>query len=239
VLHRYRVRREIGTGLIVWVNPKKIQYYAGSNLPYTQSIRSIVWRLETAVPLISRYTAWIHKSIYSLEPFSIKDRLLRNLIPIESEPRYTKILNYIQNLDNLEESLWYRDIVQQIKDNGVAHHKNFELKSEADVLNFFEGYVRDLVESMNESGYDDTKAVDYGTALIGSDGSILKTAAGNHRFSFARILGVSLVPLEILGAHEFWMQKMEIDGDIEALASGIRRVEYINSESSSDEVATP
>ena len=83
---------------------------------------------------------------------------------------------------------------------------------------------------MMAHGYIGSKASDLGTAFIAADGSIMKSHAGNHRFSVARILGVPLIPLEILGAHAAWMTAMQIGGSTRKLASAIRQVELMNTE---------
>nr|WP_306267793.1 hypothetical protein [Pararhizobium sp. IMCC3301] len=64
-----------------------------------------------------------------------------------------------------------------------------------------------LITSLEQEGYDVGKGKDYGTALIGKDGSIHKSASGDHRFYFARVLGIKPVPLAISGVHEDWYLK--------------------------------
>ena len=111
---------------------------------------------------------------------------------------------------------------------GTAIHKALVFRSEAEIRAFLESYVGGLVDSMAKTGYDRSKAHDIGTGIIAADGSIIKSMAGTHRFSVARILGVSPVPLEIMGAHEDWMRAMKVNGNVDRLREAIREVEAQN-----------
>lgn len=239
MLYRHRIRKEIGDALVVWVNPRKIKLHAGTNQPYTRSAKEKLACIEGAFPSASKYTKFFHSALYSIEPFSVRRGLLNFLVPVEADPRYEKLEDYIRHMQSPQECRWYGELVNQVLRDGCAHHKGLTFRNTGEVDAFFNGYLRDLVDSMATIGYDKSKSRDVGTALIGSDGSILKSHAGNHRFIVARIVGVPLIPLEILGAHEFWMREMQINGSIQKLAAGIREVERMNCGRSEDSLHGP
>lgn len=223
LLYRYRVRKKLGDATVVWINPRRIDFHAGSNQPYTLKMKLALLRVENALPPVRALGG--HKILYSLEPFSIRAGLLRKLTPLEDVATYRKIADVIACRDDPSRSNWFKDLMAELDRTGIAVHKGLTFRSEAEVRGFFANFVGGLIDSMERSGYDITKGADIGTAMIGEDGSLIKSDAGNHRFSVARILGVPRIPLEILGAHEKWMRDMGIGRDLDKLRAGLRQVE--------------
>jgi hypothetical protein len=227
-LYRHRVRGKLGAATLVWINPRRVQFHCGSNQPYSHGLRQILSRLEHRLPVVRSSTRFLGTALYSLEPFGIGARLLRHVTPIEENETHRRVADACACREDLRQSAWYRELLAELTRDGVASHKALRFHSEAEIAAFFTSYVGGLIDSMASGGYDATKAQDTGTGIIGADGSILKSDAGNHRFCIARLLGVPLVPLEILGAHEDWMRAMGIKGDLDRLANGLRQVEAQN-----------
>jgi hypothetical protein len=227
-LYRHRVRGKLGAATLVWINPRRVQFHCGSNQPYSNKMKQVLHRLEQQLPVLRSSTRFLSTAAYSLEPFSIAARLLRQMTPMEENETYRKVADAFACREDLRQSVWYGELIAELKRDGVASHKVLRFHSEAEIGAFFESYVGGLIDSMASGGYDATKAQDTGTGIIGADGSILKSDAGNHRFCVARLLGVPLVPLEILGAHEDWMRAMGIRGDLDRLENGLRQVEAQN-----------
>ena len=227
-LYRHRVRGKLGAATLVWINPRRVQFHCGSNQPYSNKMRQALHRLEHQLPVVRSSTRLLGTVLYSLEPFGIGARLLRQLTPIEENETYLRVADAVACREDLRQSAWYGELMAELKRDGVASHKALRFRSEAEIGAFFASYVGGLIDSMASGGYDAAKAQDTGTGIIGADGSILKSDAGNHRFCVARILGVPLVPLEILGAHQDWMRAMGIKGDLERLEAGLRQVEAQN-----------
>lgn len=227
-LYRHRVRRGLGDATMVWINPRRVRFHGGSNQPYTLRYKQTLHRLESAVPALRTPARRLNAILYSLEPFSIGEGLLRNLRPIEAVETFQKIADAIECRDDPTRSVWFNDLMGELRRDGVAVHKAQRFRTEAEVLAFFSSYVGGLIDSMESGGYDVSKGEDIGTAMIAADGTVIKFDAGNHRFSVARILGVTRVPLEILGAHETWMREMKIGQDLDRLEAGIRQVEARN-----------
>ncbi|MCU0902854.1 MAG: hypothetical protein MUE83_03140 [Tabrizicola sp.] len=225
-LYRYRVRKKLGDAAVVWINPRRMDFHAGSNQPYTLKMKLGLLRIENVLPPLRALGG--NKILYSLEPFSIRSRLLRNLTPLENVATYRKIADVIACRDDPSRSIWFKDLMADLERTGVAVHKELYFRSEEEIRAFFAKYVGGLINSMERTGYDVSKGADIGTAMIGEDGKLIKSDAGNHRFSVARILGVPRVPLEILGAHEKWMRDMKIGRDLDKLKAVLRQVEEFN-----------
>jgi hypothetical protein len=225
-LYRYRVRKKLGDAAVIWINPRRVNFHSGSNQPYSLRTKHALLKVENTVPFVR--ALGINTILYSLEPFSIRAKLLSKLTPIESVTTYRKIAEAVACRDDPSRSEWFKGLMAELERTGTAVHKEMVFKSEEEIRAFFDKYIGGLITSMERSGYDITKGADIGTAMLGADGSIIKSDAGNHRFSTARILGVPRVPLEILGAHEDWMRSMKINGSIDRLRTAIRQVEELN-----------
>ena len=228
MLYRHRVRRLIGEGMVVWVNPRRIDLHFRTTQPRTLRLKLALIHLQERHPAFLKPAQFLDKVLYSIEPFSVRDRFLKAVAPVEGVPTYGKIADFIQHRRDPAGSLWYRELVDELERTGTAIHKLLVFRSEPEIRAFLENYVGGLVDSMATSGYDRSKAHDIGTGMIAADGSILKSVAGTHRFSTARILGVSPIPLEILGAHEDWMRAKRINGDLNRLREALREVEAQN-----------
>lgn len=227
-LYRHRVRGRLRDATVVWINPRRVQFHGGSNQPYTRPVKQVLNALEDRFPALRSPTRRLNSVLYSLEPFSIRAGLLRRLTPIEAVETYRKIADAIHCREDFTRSAWFNALMGDLARDGVAIHKAQRFRSEADIRSFFAAYVGGLIDSMETGGYDMTKGEDTGTAMVAADGSIIKCDAGNHRFSVARILGVPLVPLEILGAHSDWMRGKKINGDLYRLEAALREVEAQN-----------
>ncbi|MBN8632067.1 MAG: hypothetical protein J0L76_14585 [Rhodobacterales bacterium] len=185
-------------------------------------------RLQERLPILRKPAQFIDVALYSVEPFKMRAGFLKDVAPVENVPTYGKIADFILHRSDPARSVWYRDLLAELERTGTATHKALVFRTEAEIRGFLENYVGGLVDSMAKTGYDRSKAHDIGTAIVAADGSIIKSVAGTHRFSVARILGVSPVPLEILGAHEDWMRAKKVNGDLNQLRKAIREVETQN-----------
>ena len=225
LLIRYQVRRSLGASLILQINPQSVLRFAGSNQPMTLQIRHRITAWEEAFPASTPALRFFQKCLYSIEPFCLLDNAFSQGIAIEDEERYLLIQDFISNRANIAASRWYKHLVNMLLTKGFASHKAIRMHSEDDIAKFLQSYVGGMVESLENTGYDSSRASDVGTAFVDADGSIHKCDAGNHRFSAARILGVAPVPVEILGVHRDWYQSQVGHGGTAALKHALARVE--------------
>lgn len=227
---RYQMRKALGKALILRINPQSVLRFAGSNQPMTLQMRLMLLSWRNAFPIASPVLGFVQKCLYSVEPFYLGDNAFSEGVPMEDEERYRLFLNFISNQDNIAETDWYKKLTHMLATDGVAHHKSIKLTSEQDIRAFLQSYVAGMVESLKTTGYDPSKASDLGTAFIDADGFIQKSDAGNHRFSAARILGVTPVPVEIVGIHRDWVRSHVGQGGTEALRHALARVERAHQE---------
>jgi hypothetical protein len=102
------------------------------------------------------------------------------------------------------------------------------MHTEDDIRAFFADYALDLADSLSANGYCLRKGKDIGTVLVGPDGSLHKSASGNHRFYVARILGISPFPVMVTGVHRAWyknVRKTRRGDTLSELARSLAEVE--------------
>lgn len=198
---RRSVEARLGDRLVIWVDPRKVSFCVGTKWPVTGSLRARIKALPS-VPVLSKASL---RALEFFEPFVIPERSYREPWPIEQEARFRRVLDFLRNRADPQASAWYRQLVAQLRDVGVAEHKGFELHSESEIDAFLRNYLSGVVDSLASEGYRLDKDGEIGTALVGRDGTLHKSGSASHRFYIARLLGVVPLPLKIAGVHAaFW-----------------------------------
>jgi hypothetical protein len=202
-LTRRYVERQLGSNLMLWIDPARITYDAGQ-------VRRVLRFTDYVLrPLpFGRYPATlVNRIALRYEPFLITPNDYKVRRSITAIYKYKKIEDFIANRRCVDKSIWYRAMMSELSRRGFARHKGLIFASKEDVEQFFRDYVLDLVESMANEGYVLQKGRDIGAALIGDDGSIHKTNSANHRFYVARIIGTKPFPIKVIGIHRAWFHR--------------------------------
>lgn len=190
---------EVGDGNVIWVNPAKVPYLSGSKWPVGKyRLRQLNRYLPLPIVNLVRH------NIKQREPFLVPAQHFGQLTQIAQTPRYLKIADFIEHKDDVTASQWCQDLLESLKKTGVASHKNIQMRSEAEVLEFFDNYVGALVNSLQTEGYVDPDGGYESTAVINQNGMITKTGSGNHRFCMSAVLELDRFPLRIVAMHENW-----------------------------------
>lgn len=225
ILSRYQMRRALGEALVLNIDPRAVKLHAGPIQTFTFPARKVLSALERRNKQLKPATVLVKKVFHRFEPFRLKQRSFDHSIAVESEPRYVLLEDFINHRDRVERSLWFRNLRHSLSLHGGAFHKSIELRDEHEITNFLHGYARELVDSLECTGYDPSRATDIGQAIIDRDGAIHKTDKANHRFAAARILGTRRFPLVILGVHRAWFHRHVPALRTEELCAELRRVE--------------
>lgn len=188
---------------VIWVNPTVIDSTVGSKWPVGKRRVRKLSRILPA-PLV----AMIRPAIKRREPFVIPRDVFAAPQPICDTPRYRRVADLLQHRDDVTQSAWYRDLMDELRETGCARHKQIEMRSAAEVMEFFAGYVLPLVDSLEREGFRGDVEGYPSTAVIGPQGEIIKTGSGNHRFCIAKALGLDRFPLKVVGAHEDWASRV-------------------------------
>lgn len=196
--------KSAGERAVIWVDPAAVDMTSGSKWPVgKRRLRKLSRFLPGPV------VALVRPSVKRREPFVIPRDVFSPPRPIAETPRYHRVADFLRHRTNVTQSAWHRDLLADLAQEGVARHKEVEMRSPAEVDAFFEGYVLPLIESLERDGYRaEVEAEGYAsTAVIGPAGEIIKTGSGNHRFCIAKALGLARFPLKVVGAHEDWVAR--------------------------------
>lgn len=184
---------ELNEKLTLYVDPRKIDLYAGSKHPL-----SVLTAQRTKwLPVLFR--KWTNRTITRHHPFLVPERWLPPLVNIVQTEKYCRIESLIANIENYHRSSWYEDLKKELEEKGRTRHKNIKIKSTEDLDSFFKNYACELISSMQEKGYIEERGHDVGAAFILGNGTIAKAASGNHRFFVAKKLGLTNIPIRIVG----------------------------------------
>ena len=221
------VHQRLGAAAVLWIDPRKVESYVGTHSPTSAAIRKDIDSVAENYPAWRGSLKLIKRAVPRQDvSFLVPARHYRKTRRISEMEQYRHMADFFVCRNDLTKSLWYRDLCWELETSGTAHHKSIVMRSRDDIMHFLQGYVLDLVESMEKHGYDASKSTEHGTVLIGADGDIHKTYKGNHRFSAARILGVRNVPIFVYGVHEDWFRtRIGSRMDIAALRRELRSLQ--------------
>jgi hypothetical protein len=219
--------------LTIRINPKYINGYVGSNI--TKFANSPNKFLSSA----SRYfwpsgAAFERFSPFKVYSFVIRDRHYTKPVHVDSLKKFKKVNDLITKKEDYSSSIWYNDLYSQLKSDGFAKHKDHRIGSKEELDSFFENYVLKLVHSMNEKGYDHSIDQDVANIMIGKNGEIHKSNAGDHRFFIAKIVDAPIMPFKIKGVHESFMEAHDIPDNRHGIKKLIQVIEDLEHQYSTD-----
>lgn len=203
---------EAGDRAVLWVDPAQVDGHAGTKWPVGKhKLRH--WGRVLPKPVIRALRPWAKRN----EPFLIPRQHFGPIEPVVETERYLKVEDFIAHKQNVTASAWYAELMADLARDGVARHKEIALRTEQDVLDFLHGYVGRLVTSLATEGFQPEHGGYESTAMIDADGRLCKAGSGNHRFKFAKALGVAPFPLRVVAAHEDWAPEVRRTDDVLAL----------------------
>jgi hypothetical protein len=146
--------------------------------------------------------------------------------PFEQREEYRLVADLYQSLPEYRRSRWYQQGLEVIGAGGVFTHKTEAARDVAELDALFEGYLVDLLETMAREGYRQRPGADLPEAMIGRDGTLIKTAHGTHRLASAKAAGASgLFPLRVIGVHRRWLAALPDGGSEAAIAAALSEIE--------------
>lgn len=222
---RYAMRRALRDSTTIMVDPRRIHLHGSTSFPVTYPVKGFLDRHPAPWTWALGMTARLYSLCYSLEPVEIPGRFWSRVRPVEDEHRYRLIDDLIRHRDDLHPSLWFAELIAEIHGEGVARYKNRRFADTAAVEAFLSEYVLGMIRSLEHDGYLLVPGGDVGAAVIDADGSLVKVDVANHRFAAARILGVSPIPLEVVGWNRDWWQATGAGRDPDLVEMSLRTVE--------------
>lgn len=116
---------------------------------------------------------------------------------------YIQIQDLKENISKVECSIWYKLIMEEIQKKGHYFHKKIKIKDKKQAILFFENYVLNLVQSLNDKNFIIENIDDIPTALIGRNGELIKSGHGCHRLAIIKSFNIKCeFPIKIIGIHK-------------------------------------
>lgn len=224
LLTRHRVASILESKLIIKINPDSIEYRAKGKYPVTEPFYRVLELLFRSIKPLNKFSSVLPDRV---EPFVIPRSFYDEPIPIKTLNKYQKLKNLLEKRDSIRKSVWYQTLVNEVQTKGVAKYKKISMHNEKEILTFFNTYILQLIKSLETTGFQRSKG-SPGNVYIGSDGSLHKSNAGEHRFYIARLLGLKSIPVKINGVHQDWFYSHQLHKDnsqFTKLISSIRQVE--------------
>ncbi|MCP4072082.1 MAG: hypothetical protein GY742_10150 [Hyphomicrobiales bacterium] len=224
------VQLRLRNKLMVWINPMSVNIKVGTSEP--NLIRYNAWldKLKTQYRVRGFIRKPISQCFTLIDSFLINSENYQPLTLIAENRKYHKVKDMVEKRKDFQNSIWFQDLLVELEMNGQATHKKITMHSPEEVEAFMSSYVVELINSLINEGFNLDKAGDVGTALIGADGSIHKSKAGEHRFYCARALKLNRIPLLVRGVHEDWYRS-HIGGrkDLKLLEKRLLEVQHNHS----------
>ena len=224
-LTEHRVQKDLGTRLVLWINPANIEYSVGTRLPNIKTSILTGKRIARLLPGGALLASLQKRVLLQMNSFLIEAEQYKRPTALQATTTYRKIEDLLDNQLQPQHSIWYLELSEELKNQGYARHKGFIFKSHAEILSFFHNYVFVMIETMRQNGFIVTNG-DIGFAVIDECGIIHKASSANHRFCIAKLLGIHRFPLRIAGVHRDWFDQQVTDiKNLDRLAEKLAEVE--------------
>lgn len=127
--------------------------------------------------------------------------------PFAEREEFRLVSNLAESLPDYRASDWYAMAARQIARSGAFAHKSHVVRTTQELDALFSRELVPLLTSMAEHGYRHHEGADLPEAMIGRDGTLIKTSHGTHRFAAIKaVRGGGLFPLRIVGVHRDWLK---------------------------------
>jgi hypothetical protein len=123
-------------------------------------------------------------------------------------PTFTEMSDLHQHAMHWKESQLYARATQELAQTGRFQYKKMALRSAQELDHFFEHYLVGMITSMQQNGYDKTRASDHPGVMIGRNGELIKSPKGRHRWAVASVLNLGGVTAEIDCIHPLWLDRV-------------------------------
>lgn len=148
----------------------------------------------------------------------------RGLPRVEAQPKYRACAARVEGVSWSETGIIDRLAAElAASDAETIEHG---CGSRADLLRRYETEREDLYRTLRDEGYDRSLSPVCCRVHVGRDGDLLFGSGGRHRFYLSRLVGIDVVPVEVLVRHAEWQSVRDAVAAAESVADlspGARR----------------
>ncbi len=212
---KLKIIKLLGSDSVIYINTKKVDKTHDRIYPLVSYFDFDLGKYK----IFEKYRNYFCRYVIKNDEFLL-------ISEFKNHNLYIILNNYIKNIDNPRDSIWYKQLNDQLQKTGTARYRDHRFSSSDQIEDFFENYMRPIYESMKATGYNEQLPADLPKCFIGKDGELIKGMHGRHRFAIAKSLGVKRFPLQIIGVHEKWFdENVGTTLDLNALRRAYREVE--------------
>jgi hypothetical protein len=208
---------------VLYINPQALELHT-----LEPHLKWVVWSAEH----LPRYIT--HHFVFRLKAFVSRKGVFRGCWDVNSKPfierdEFRLMKDLHESLPDFRQSIWYKRAAQAISTTGRFSHKGCMAHNLVQLDQVFEGYLIDILASMQKQGYRQREGADYPQAMIGRDGTLIKTAHGTHRLCAAKVVGApGLFPVKVVGVHREWARSViagKSGNRVEMMARALKEIE--------------
>ncbi|WP_276154777.1 MULTISPECIES: hypothetical protein [unclassified Sulfitobacter] len=208
---------------VMYINPHALALHT-----LEPHLKWVVWSAENLPRFANRYF------VFRLKGFLARKGVFRGNWDLKSRPfverdEFQLMADLYESLPDFRQSAWYKRAKQMITTTGRFSHKDCLAHDLVELDQVFEGYLVHLLLTMKSEGYRQREGADYPEAMIGRDGTLIKTAHGTHRLCAAKIVGApGLFPVKVVGVHREWLSMLLAGSNgnqSEVVSDALREVE--------------
>ncbi|MEQ9258495.1 MAG: hypothetical protein RIG84_05310 [Roseovarius sp.] len=207
---------------MIQVDPQKLEQHT-----LEPNIRWFVWAQINLPRAFNRAVTYRLKYLLGRRGVFGGDWDLRSR-PFTEREEFRLVRSLWESLPDYRASAWYAKAREEIAQRGAFSHKGHVARTEAELDALFASELAPLLTSMAEHGYRQREGADLPEAMIGRDGTLIKTSHGTHRLAAAKAVGAAgLFPLHVVGVHRDWLRRVAEQPDMPRAEAVQRAVDDI------------
>ncbi len=216
-------QNHVFSSTVLYVNPQALEQHT-----LDPHLKWVVWSAKNLPGFVNQYF------MFRLKGFLARKGVFKGSWDLNSKPfvereEYRLMKDLHESLPNFQQSIWYKRGAQEIAKTGRFSHKDRVAHDLVQLDRVFEGYLIDILTTMEKEGYRQREGADYPEAMIGRDGTLIKTAHGTHRLAAAKVVGApGLFPVKVVGVHHEWARSVTTgkgDSRFEMIAHALKEIE--------------
>jgi hypothetical protein len=208
---------------VLYINPHALELHT-----LEPHLKWVVWSAVNLPHPVNHYF------VFRLKGFLARKGVFRGRWDLKGRPfvereEFILMKDLQESLPDYRRSIWYRRAAQAISQKGQYAHKELVAHNLAELVQVFKGYLIKILATMKQEGYRQREGADYPEAMIGRDGTLIKTAHGTHRLAAAKVVGATGVfPVKVIGVHRQWLSAVCGDSSCdhsEAVSNALKEIE--------------
>lgn len=221
-LSQDKIRAELGTALLLQVDPMLIREYALPDYVRFKRFGPKPLRRLLGADLLYRFVKF-RASLILPGDWDVK------ATPVADTPTHRFISELVAAGYDYRVTATYVRMVAEVEAGKVIKYKKTVIDSRDKVDAHFKYYCG-VCQSMAAHGYLSENTRDHICVMIGRHGNIVKEEKGRHRLAIAQLVGVPTIPVYVRHVHPLWVNSLReaFSGqDVEIIRQGLKQLSVL------------